>query len=182
MSRVGIQPINVPSEVTITLSEEKVEVRGPKGQMIIPLVKGVKAELKEKQLIVKASEKQKAMHGLTRSLINNAVIGVSNGWSKTLQLVGVGYRVQTDGKKLNLTIGFSHPVEFEAPAGINFTVKNNEITVSGCDKQLVGETAARIRRIKPPEVYKGKGIRYKDEVIHLKPGKAAKTAATGGTK
>lgn len=185
MSRVGNNPINLPKDVTITLREEKAEVLGPKGKMLLALPREINVEIKGNEVLVKnISKDNKAIHGLVRTLINNAVLGVSSGWSKTLQLVGVGYRAQTDGKNLTLMVGFSHSVDFMRPEGITFVVKNNDVTVSGYDKQLVGETAARIRRIKPPEIYKGKGIRYKEEVIHLKPGKAAKTVGvgTGGAK
>lgn len=185
MSRVGNNPINIPSGVTITLVKNKADISGAKGKMSLMLPKEVTLEINGSEVLVKIDkENRKAIHGLTRTLINNAVLGVSSGWSKTLQLVGVGYRAQTDGKKITLMVGYSHPVDFIGPEGIVFGMKDNNITVSGFDKQLVGETAARIRRIKPPEIYKGKGIRYKDEVIHLKPGKAAKTVGvgTGGAK
>lgn len=181
MSRIGVQPISLPAGVNVALKEKQVEIVGPKGKLVINLPEVLEVELKDNQILVKLKKTQeKAMHGLYRSLINNAVLGVAVGWSKILQLVGVGYKAQTDGKKLTLMVGFSHPVDFMAPEGVTLAVKGNDIVISGCDKQLVGETAARIRRIRPPEVYKGKGIKYKGEIIHLKPGKAAKAVGTAG--
>lgn len=183
MSRIGNQSIIVPANVTVNFAGSQLEVSGVKGKLSVTMSKGITLEVKDKELILKRindEQNNKALHGLNRSLVQNAVIGVSEGWSKTLQLVGVGFRAQTDGKKLTLTVGYSHPVIYEAPEGIIFTVKGNDITVTGFDKQLVGETTARIRRVRPPEIYKGKGIRYKNEVIHLKPGKAAKTVGVGG--
>ncbi len=182
MSRIGNQLITIPEGVEVALGNHILTVKGSKGQLILKVPSEIKGGFNGKELSFKNKSdlpKVKALHGLIRSLAQNATIGVSKGWNKTLQLVGVGFRAQTDGKKLTLIVGFSHPVEFEGPEGITFTISGNDVTVSGIDKQLVGETAARIRRIKPPEVYKGKGIRYKDEVIHLKPGKAAKTAGVG---
>ena len=182
MSRIGNKYIQIPEEVTVTLSGNTLEISGTKGKLSLVLPKNISVDIKDKQIIVKAESQErkiKAIHGLIRSQLSNNIIGVNNGWSKTLQLVGVGFRATTDGKKLTLKVGFSHPVEFGAPEDISFIVSGNDIIISGCDKQKVGEVAARIRRIKPPEVYKGKGIRYKDEVIHKKPGKAAKTVGVG---
>ncbi len=187
MSRIGNELIIIPQGVTITLVDNSLDVSGPKGKLKISLPEDIGIDLKSNQLSVKRkadNQETKALHGLVRSLIMNATLGVTTGWTKILQLTGVGYRAQTDGKKLTLMVGYSHPVNFEAPEGISFTVNGSNVTVSGFDKQLVGEITARIRRIKPPEIYKGKGIRYKNEVIHLKPGKAAKTVGvgTGGAK
>ncbi len=181
MSRIGNQPIVVPNGVTVDNKSMNVTVTGPKGTLVYRMSDKIKFEMKENNIKFATNftdKKTKSMHGLMRSLINNAIIGVTQGWSKTLQLVGVGFRGQTDGTKLTLNIGFSHPVEYQAPQGIIFDVKGNDITISGYDKHMVGEVAAQIRRIKPPEVYKGKGIRYKGEQVKLKPGKAAKTATT----
>lgn len=187
MSRIGNQPIKIPVGVTLTSSGSQVVVTGSKGTLSFQIPSSLKLTVDGKVGKItanKGDKKTKSMHGLTRSLINNALIGLTEGWQKTLQLVGVGFRAQTDGRKLTLIVGFSHPVEFIAPAGITFAVNANDITVSGFDKHLVGEITARIRRIKPPESYKGKGIRYKGERIKLKPGKAAKTVggATTGAK
>lgn len=182
VSRIGNKYIQIPGEVTVTLSGNTLEISGTKGKLTLVLPKNILVDIKDKQIIVKAESQErkiKAIHGLIRSQLSNNIIGVNSGWSKTLQLVGVGFRATTDGKKLTLKVGFSHPVEFGAPEDISFIVSGNDIIISGCDKQKVGEVAARIRRIKPPEVYKGKGIRYKDEVIHKKPGKAAKTVGVG---
>lgn len=179
MSRIGNQSISVPSGVTVALNDDQLVVTGPKGTLTYNMSDKIKFEMQENNVkfaTTFSDKKTKSLHGLIRSLVNNAIIGVTQGWTKTLQLVGVGFRGQTDGAKLTLNIGFSHPVEYQAPPGIAFAVKGNDITISGYDKHMVGEVTAQIRRIKPPEVYKGKGIRYKGEVVKLKPGKAAKTA------
>lgn len=186
MSRIGIQPIVIPDNVEVTLNQGLVQVTGPKGTVSESVPDKITIEIKDKEITVKRKtddQKTKALHGYVRANLANTIAGVNNGWSKTLTLVGVGFRASTDGKKLTLIVGFSHPVEFIAPQGITLSVKGNDVTVSGISKQLVGEATAMIRRIKPPEIYKGKGIRYKNEVIKLKPGKAAKTVggATGTT-
>lgn len=181
MSRVGNKQISIPLGTTIIVKEKEIEVSGVKGKMIVSLQDGIKIDLEDKIIKVNRlsdSSKAKALHGLVRSEINNAVIGVSTGWSKVLKLVGVGFRAQTDGKKLTLNVGYSHPVDVIADDGVTFSVKGNEVTVAGFDKQKIGVIASNIRRVKPPEVYKGKGIRYKDEVIKTKPGKAAKAVGT----
>lgn len=181
MSRIGEKPIILPEKVTLNLSDSRLEISGPKGQLFLVVPKKIIATFNDRELLFQRednSRRTKALHGLIRSQAQNAVIGVTASWSKTVQLVGVGFRAQTDGKKLTLMVGYSHPVNFIAPEGITFQVSGNDITISGCDKQLVGEVASRLRKIKPPESYKGKGIRYKNEVIHLKPGKAAKTIGT----
>lgn len=179
---MGNKPILIPTNVTVNIIENSVEISGVKGKLLLNLPVGITVEVKENTVFVKNNSKNvntKAIHGLIRAQLNNNIIGVSTGWNKVLRLVGVGFRVNTDGKKLTLMVGFSHPVNFQVPEGITFAVSGNDITVSGFDKQQVGEVAAIIRRIRPPEVYKGKGIRYKDEVIKLKPGKAAKTVGVG---
>lgn len=184
MSRIGNQPIIIPDATTIVITGNKIDTKGPKGSLSIVSPSQIKVEVINKEIVFTRkgdNQKIKALHGLIRSLVQNAVTGVNQYWTKTLSLVGVGFRASTDGKKLTLIVGFSHPVVFIAPDGITFTVVGNDVTVTGADKQLVGETAARIRRIKKPEVYKGKGIRYKNELIHLKPGKAAKTVGGVGT-
>lgn len=182
MSRIGNQPIEIPQDVEVNISPNSLTTKGKLGSLFLQIPDRITVEITDKNVIVKRKndeKKVKALHGLVRSLIKNNITGVSQGWSKILQLVGVGFKAQTDGKKLTLIVGFSHSVEYTAKDGIVFTVKGNFITISGIDKQLVGETAAQIRRVKPPEPYKGKGIRYKDEIIKLKPGKAAKTAGLG---
>lgn len=177
MSKIGRMPIIVPAEVTVEVTGEMVKVKGPKGELTTQVLPGVKVELKEGQLEVSASnhEKQtKANHGLIRSLINNNVIGVVEGYKKTLKMVGTGYRVQSHGTGLNLQVGFSHDVKFPAPEGIVFAIEGNDtITVSGISKQRVGQVAAEIRQVKKPEPYKGKGIRYEGEVVKRKQGKAS---------
>ena len=187
MSRIGNQPITIPVGVTLTNANNHVIVTSPKGTLKYQIPDSLKLAVEGSIIKIsatKSDKKTKSMHGLIRSVINNAAIGLTAGWQKTLQLVGVGFRAQTDGQKLTLIVGFSHPVEITAPAGITFSVKGNDITISGFDKHLVGEITAQIRRIKPPEKYKGKGIRYKGEQVKLKPGKAAKTVggATSATK
>ncbi len=170
-------PISIPSGVNVTVESEVVRVKGPKGELTTHILPGIKVELKDNQLEFTPTnnEKQtKANHGLMRSLVNNDVIGVTEGFKKTLKMVGTGYRVQQKGTGLNLQVGLSHDVGFQAPEGITFSLEGNDtIIISGIDKQQVGQTAAEIRQVKPPEPYKGKGIRYEDEVVKRKQGKAA---------
>ena len=175
MSRIGKEPIDIPSGVKVTVADGNILVEG-KEKLSMAMPPFVTAEVKENQVLVSAadeSRKANAMHGLARSLIQNMVIGVSQGFRKELQIVGIGYKAAVAGNKLNMSLGYSHPIEFQIPAGIKVTVTpENKITVEGCDKQLVGETAAQIRRFRKPEPYKGKGIRYVDERIVLKEGKS----------
>jgi large subunit ribosomal protein L6 len=175
MSRIGKKPIDIPSGVKVTIADGAVIVEG-KDKLSMALPPHVAAEVKENQVLVSAadeSRKANAMHGLARSLIQNMVIGVSQGFRKELQIVGIGYKAAVAGSTLNLSLGYSHPIAFAIPAGIKVTVTpENKIFVEGCDKQLVGETAAQIRRFRKPEPYKGKGIRYVDERIVLKEGKS----------
>lgn len=177
MSRVGNQPISIPSGVTITIDSTKVVVRGQKGEVSVDLKPGISVKQEAEELIVtRSSDEQqtKAYHGLVRSLLQNAVIGVNDGYKKTLKLIGTGYRVAMKGQGLSLSVGFSHPVDVVAPAGVKFSIEGNDtIHVEGFDKGLVGQTAADIRKVRPPEPYKGKGIRYEDEVVRRKAGKAA---------
>lgn len=181
MSRIGSASIKIPSNVQVELEAHRVVVKGPKGELETVIYPEVKVEIEGDELIVKRKKDDKtsrSLHGLTRALINNTVIGVSEGWTKGLEMVGVGYRVAGGADKLTLNVGYSHPVVVEAPEGISFTITdNNKITVSGIDKILVGQTAAKIRDVKPPEVYKGKGIRYSGEYVRRKAGKAGKAAA-----
>lgn len=181
MSRIGNAPINIPDGVEVNMNSRVVEVKGSKGTLSLELRPEVKVEQVEKQLEVKRKKDDRlsrSLHGLTRALLNNMVVGVTKGWSKQLEMVGVGYRALGGGNSITLSVGFSHPVVFNAPDGIELLVaENTKITVSGIDRVLVGQTAAKIRDIKPPEVYKGKGIRYAGEYVRRKAGKAGKAAA-----
>ncbi len=179
MSRIGKMPVNVPKGVTITLVDETVSVKGPKGTLSQDVHPDMQIDLENGVLHVKRpsdSNMHKALHGLTRSLINNMVEGVSDGFTKVLLVEGVGYRAEMKGNTLVLNVGYSHPVEFEPPDNMEFVVEERGklIRVSGIDKQLVGEIAARIRKTRPPEPYKGKGIRYQNEHVRRKAGKAGK--------
>ena len=175
MSRIGKKPVDIPAGVKVALNDGVITVEG-KSKLAMTLPPHVAVEVKENQLLVTQADdtrKAGAMHGLTRSLINNMVIGVTTGFRKELAIVGIGYKAQLSGKKLTLSLGYSHTIEFPVPEGITVTVTpENKIIVEGADKQLVGETAAEIRRFRPPEPYKGKGIRYVDERIVLKEGKS----------
>lgn len=185
MSRIGKKPIEIPQgvEAKTDLDELKnlsVAVKGPKGELKVAVPQGVQVEVKDSTVlcVVKDPENRslKALWGLARTLINNAILGVTEGFSKELEINGVGFKVALQGKKLVLNVGFSHPVEYDIPEGITIEVEKNSMKVSGIDKQLVGQTAAEIRAIKKPEPYKGKGIKYKDEVIRRKAGKVVKAA------
>ena len=175
MSRVAKNPIKLPSGVDINISGSQVNVKGPKGKLELVLNSGVSLDETDGEYMVKPdSEKNVAMAGTFRALVNNMVVGVSDGFQKKLQLVGVGYRAQIQGNKLNLALGFSHPVEYNSPEGITLeTPTQTEIIVSGCDKQKVGQVAAEIRSYRPPEPYKGKGVRYSDERVARKEAKKA---------
>ena len=176
MSRIGKKPIEIPAGVKVSVSGETVAVEGKGGKLSIALPPHVAVEVKENQVLVSQTDEVReagAMHGLARSLINNMVIGVSVGFRKELNIVGVGYKATLAGNKLTLNLGFSHPIVYQLPDGIKLTVEEGtKMVISGCDKQLVGETAAQIRRFRPPEPYKGKGIRYVDERIIIKEGKS----------
>jgi len=179
MSRVGRLPIAIPAGVTVTVSPENVvTVKGPKGELIKEMAKDINIELKDNELLVTRStedKKHRALHGLTRALIHNMVLGVKDGFQKNLELVGVGYRAQLKGKNLTMNLGYSHPVEVEAVEGITFeTPAATKIVVKGIDKELVGAVAADIRTWRKPEPYKGKGIKYENEVIRRKEGKTGK--------
>mgnify|MGYP000465557740 CR=1 FL=1 len=176
MSRIGKKPISLPAGVKVTVDGNQVTVQGSKGTLTQTLPKGITVTQEDNQIIVRRAnddKQQRAFHGLIRALIANMVEGVTNGFEKKLELVGVGYRAQLQGKKLVINIGFSHPVEVDAPEGIEFEVPApTKITVKGIDKQAVGNTAAHIRAIRKPEPYKGKGIKYENEVVRRKAGKA----------
>jgi large subunit ribosomal protein L6 len=175
MSRVAKKPVNIPADVDVFINGQVVAVKGKKGTMELSLHPTVKLAQEDDQLkVVAASEaaEHRALAGTMRALVNNLVIGVSNGFERRLQLVGVGYRAQAQGKVLNLSLGFSHPIEFKVPEGITIeTPSQTEIIVRGVDKQQVGQVAAKIRAHRPPEPYKGKGVRYADETIILKEAK-----------
>ena len=172
MSRIAKQPINIPETVNFNDDDLSWSVKGPKGNLSLKKNRFVSIKLSDKSLIVNAtddSQTSKAMSGTIRSLVNNMVIGVTDGFEKHLQLVGVGYRAQSKGNVLSLNLGFSHPVEYPVPDGVTVeTPTQTEIIIKGSDKQLVGQVAAEIRFFRPPEPYKGKGVSYKDEIISLK--------------
>ena len=178
MSRIGNKAITVPAGVEVKLDGNHVTVKGPKGTLERDISKNISLEINENVINVKRVNDEpnnRALHGLTRTLLNNMLTGVVNEFTKELQINGVGYRVQKQGNNLNLTLGYSHPVIFEAPAGITFDVPNaNTIIVKGIDKELVGQTAAEVRSKRPPEVYGGKGIKYAEEHIRRKVGKTGK--------
>lgn len=178
MSRIGNNPVAIPSNVEISIERELITVKGPKGQLELALLPQVKVEIEDNEIVIKRKKDDKfsrSAHGLTRSLINNMVQGVTEGWTKNLELVGVGYRAQGGGETLTLNVGYSHPVAVKAPEGVIFAVVDNtKVSVSGIDRALVGQVAANIRAVRPPEVYKGKGIRYTGEYIRRKAGKAGK--------
>ena len=179
MSRVGKEPIAIPSGVDVTLEGRRVVVKGPNGTLAHQAPEAITVSRDGDTLVVTRPDDERenrALHGLTRSLVHNMVVGVSQGFSRELEIVGVGYRAQAQGpSKLELQVGFSHPVRFEAPEGVTFEVlQPTRIVVRGADKQLVGQVAADVRKSRPPEPYKGKGIRYADERVQRKAGKSAK--------
>lgn len=181
MSRIGNQPITIPAQVTVTNQDGCVMVNGPKGQVQVALPSGITVSQEGDQVMVKRKsdgKAQKSAHGLVRSLISGAILGVTQGYKKTLKLVGTGYRVQAKGNGVSLALGFSHTVDFVPSAGVSLKVEGNDtIHVDGFNKQEVGQVAANLRMLRPPEVYKGKGIRYADEVVKTKPGKAVTATA-----
>ena len=176
MSRIGKMPITVPAGVTVTIEDNHVTVKGPKGELTRQINKNMKLTMDNGVITVERPDDEKesrSLHGLSRTLINNMIIGVIQGFSKTLEINGVGYRAAKQGQNINFTLGFSHPVVKEPPAGITFEVPApNKIVVSGADKEVVGAVAADIRTLRPPEPYKGKGIRYEGEHVRRKIGKA----------
>lgn len=177
MSRLGKKPIAIPDKVEVSVSGDTVKVKGPKAELtqVLPPTTTVQIEGKELTVLCDGSHpNSKAFHGLARSLIQNMVTGVSDGWSKTLELVGIGYRAEAQGQTLTLSLGFSHPVEMKVPDGLSVEVggkKKEIVTITGADRQLLGEFAANVRSKRPPEPYKGKGVRYSDEHVRLKAGK-----------
>lgn len=182
MSRVGKKPIEIPKGVDVKIEGDLVKIKGPKGELSRKIRPEIKAEINEGKIFILPqieTKKTKAFWGLTRTLLANNVKGVTEGYEKKLQIEGLGYKGEMAGENLILRAGFSHPVTIKAPAGIKFSVDKNIITVSGIDKELVGQVAAKIRKVRPPEPYKGKGIRYLGEVVKLKPGKKVVTTAAG---
>ncbi len=178
MSRIGKRPIPIPAKVSITIDGQDIQVKGPKGELARTLPTGVVVVQEGDTLLVNRKDDSRLArerHGLCRTLVANMVEGVSNGYQKRLEIQGIGYRAQVQGKTLNLSLGYSHPVVFEPPTGIEFAVENNtNVIISGIDKELVGNTAASIRASRPPEPYKGKGVRYAGEQVRRKAGKSGK--------
>ena len=182
MSRIGRQPINIPAGVEVAIDEKMVTAKGSKGELQVKILKGLSVEQKDNQIIVSQKVENantQKQFGLLRTLISNMVIGVSEGFTKELEINGVGFRAAMKGSVLEMSLGFSHPIEYTAPEGVSISVEQNIIKVTGYDKQLVGEAAANIRSFKKPEPYKGKGIKYVGEHIRRKAGKAA---AKGGSE
>lgn len=183
MSRIGRMPVTIPAGVKIKINGQEVTVEGTKGKLTREFHPDITIKQEEGKLIVSRSSDdrvQRSLHGLSRSLLANMVDGVTKGFEKNLELTGVGYRAQKTGTKLTLQVGYSHPVEFDPPKGIDIVIEGtNKIRIMGVDKELVGETAAEIKRVRIPDSYKGKGIKYAGEKLRLKPGKAGKTAAKG---
>jgi large subunit ribosomal protein L6 len=175
MSRIGKKPIAIPKGVTVKVDGAAVDVKGPKGQVRQPLPPGVSAAVVDNQLVTKKISDDRELdkfHGLARSLVNNAVLGVTEGWKRELDIVGVGYRAEMKGKQIVLALGYSHPIVYDVPAGIEVAIeKQTHITVTGCDRQLVGQVAANLRRMRKPDPYQQKGVRYTGEVLKKKAGK-----------
>ena len=178
MSRIGRLPIDVPSAVNVTIDGSAISVKGPKGELSLVVPSPIEVALEDGQLLVTRPDDERnsrSLHGLTRTLIANQIIGVTEGYSKGLEVVGTGYRVAAKGESLEFALGFSHSITIDPPKGISFTVEgNNKVTVNGIDKQAVGEVAANIRKLRKPEPYKGKGVRYAGEVVRRKAGKSGK--------
>ena len=178
MSRIGRLPIDIPSGVTVTADNGVVAVKGPKGELSLTVASPIEVAIADNQVVVTRPNDERlsrSLHGLTRTLIANQIIGVTEGYTKGLEVVGTGYRVAAKGESLEFALGYSHSITVDPPAGISFTVEGqNKILVSGIDKQAVGEVAANIRKLRKPEPYKGKGIRYAGEVVRRKAGKAGK--------
>ena len=184
MSRIGRLPIDIPAGVTVTIDGQAVAVKGPKGELALVIAAPIEAKVEENQVLVSRPDDERnsrSLHGLTRTLIANQIIGVTEGYSKGLEIVGTGYRVAQKGSSIEFALGFSHPVVVEAPAGITLTVEGNnkltapvptQIVVDGANKEIVGQVAAELRSLRPPEPYKGKGIKYAGEQIRRKAGKA----------
>ncbi|MCT4534025.1 50S ribosomal protein L6 [Halodesulfovibrio sp.] len=176
MSRIGKQPVAIPSGVEVKIAGEAINVKGPKGSISTPVEATLNYEIADGKVVITRKDESRvarAQHGLRRTLVANCIDGVSKGFSKTLEVNGVGYKVAVKGKNVELAVGFSHPVVMPLPEGIEAKAEGNKLTISGIDKQLVGEFAATVRRVRPPEPYKGKGIKYDNEQIRRKAGKSA---------
>ena len=178
MSRIGRMPIEIPAGVTVSIQGQDVSVKGPKGELSLRVKEPIVAAMVESQVLVTRPDDEResrSLHGLSRTLIQNLIIGVTEGYQKSLQVVGTGYRLATKGQGVEFSLGYSHPITVEPPAGITFTIEGNDkLIVSGIDKQAVGEVAANIRKLRKPEPYKGKGVRYDGEHVRRKAGKAGK--------
>lgn len=186
MSRVGKKPISIPSGVTVTINDSEMEVKGPKGTLRTPIPAGVSFKQEDGTLTAeRASDNDAAFHGLARALANNAVVGVTEGFTKDMDIVGVGYKADVQGKKIVFALGYSHPIEYPLPDGVDAKAERvnskttinqyqTTITLSGIDKQLLGQVAAELNRLRKPDAYKGKGVRYADKYYRLKPGKTGK--------
>ncbi|MGE4506446.1 MAG: 50S ribosomal protein L6 [Desulfovibrionaceae bacterium] len=177
MSRIGKQPIEIPSGVEVSIGTDAVQVKGPKGSLSTVIDPDISVAIEDGKVVlspIAETRRARSQHGLRRTLLSNCIEGVSKGFSKTLEVIGVGYKVDVQGKNIILNVGFSHPVNFAVPAGIEAKVEGSKLTIAGIDKHLVGEVCARIRRVRPPEPYKGKGIKYIDEQIRRKAGKSGK--------
>ncbi|MBI3593164.1 MAG: 50S ribosomal protein L6 [Nitrospirae bacterium] len=179
MSRVGKKPIEIPQGINVEVKQDVVKVKGPKGELSYTFPEGIKISVADGKILIERDQdtkSQRALHGLARSLVSNMVTGASQGYSRILEITGVGYRSQAKGDKLTFTLGYSNPVEFDLPEGVKAAVddKQTTITLSGIDKQLLGQVAANIRELRSPDAYKGKGIRYAGERIKLKAGKTGK--------
>ena len=178
MSRIGRLPIDVPANVTVTIDGQDVNVKGPKGELALTVRAPIEVKLEDGQVLVTRPDDEResrSLHGLTRTLIANQIVGVTEGYEKSLEVVGTGYRVQSRGSSVEFALGYSHPITVDPPTGITFEVEgNNRLHVRGIDKQAVGEVAANIRKLRKPEPYKGKGVRYLGEVVRRKAGKAGK--------
>ncbi len=183
MSRIGRLPIAVPAGVTVSIKDSQVVIKGPKGEARQAFLPDMSIKLEDNKLVVERpseSKQHRALHGLTRSLLNNMVEGVTKGWEKNLEIVGVGFRAEKSGEKLLLRVGFSHPVEVSPMPGVTLGIDGpSRVKVTGVSKEAVGEMAAEIRAIRPPDAYKGKGIRYVGETVRIKPGKAGKAVGKG---
>jgi large subunit ribosomal protein L6 len=178
MSRIGRLPIDIPAGATVSIDGQSVAVKGPKGELALVIAEPIQAKVEDNQVLVSRPDDERssrALHGLTRTLIANQLIGVTQGYTKGLEVVGTGYRVAAKGSDLEFALGYSHPITVNPPAGISFAGEgNNRVTVIGIDKQLVGEVAANIRKLRKPEPYKGKGVRYAGEIVRRKAGKSGK--------
>ena len=178
MSRIGRLPITIPGGVTVTQNDGVVTVKGPKGELEVSIPEPIEVAIEESTITVSRPDDERqsrALHGLVRTLINNNIVGVTEGYQKTLEVVGTGYRVASKGQSLEFALGYSHSITVDPPEGVSFSVEGNDkVTVSGIDKQAVGEAAANIRKLRKPEPYKGKGVRYEGEYVRRKAGKAGK--------